>query len=391
MQVPKFNNNNSASSKINLNDYEEVEDEYGFKYMRKKQKLLLSVVAESRSAHHGGDVSVSDDEGEEEEVMSTPVPATKKQVTLMTASSSKPRLNEAFSPSTPTPSKQILENNRKKRRSSFAVAESAANNNSANSTTSSSLRTNLPPDNVKTFEYHRHIETDLPGPVKMRQLMIWACKKASAAAVGGGGSSGFITEKLVNGLINNEITTTWYQRLNSSPSSTETASTAATTPAIYYLPNPQNQELSECIELYKSYHRKLEKECETWESVKYNAANGDIGAKDSSSAKGTSAAKDISADTHTEIDNSLNVLFAEEFQNMNKWLNSLPLSIDRFDWNTKLALSFQDHAKQFCEGVFHQIFAKFFSADLPRAGRNHQRIEPMMLLRALSTNQSITN
>lgn len=334
-----------------MNDYEEVEDEYGFKYMRKKQKLLLSAV------------NVSEDE--DNEVMSTPVPVNKK-VTLSGSATNpaenKMRLNEAFSPSTPTPSKQILENNRKKRRSSFAVAveQSTSNNNNNNN---SSLRTNLPPDNVKTFEYHRHIETDLPGPVKMRQLMIWACRKA--------GSLNSSSDKLVNGLINNEITTTWYQRPNNNDNTN--------VDVVYYLPNPQNQELSECIELYKSYHQKLEKECETWESIKSlepKEINNNLLLSDTT----------ISAST-TEIDNSLNVLFAEEFQNMNKWLHSLPLSIDRFDWNTKLALSFQDHAKQFCEGVFHQIFAKFFSADLPRAGRNHQRIEPMMLLRALSTNQ----
>lgn len=344
-----------------MNDYEEVEDEYGFKYMRKKQKQLENKIYYN---HRNNE--------DEEDYMSTPVPSN-KMVTLSAPIHSSQvvagkRLNEAFSPSTPTPSKQILENNRKKRRSSFAVVEN--NNNSSSGTTSSTdssnnLNINLPPDNVKTFEYHRHIETDLPGPVKMRQLMIWACKKASRA---GDHDSGAISEKLVHGLINNKITTTWYQRPNNVSNSTN---------PVYYLPNPQNQELSECIELYKNYHLKLEKECEIWEEIRKRGPESTLNLTTSSSP------------SHPQIDNSLNVLFAEEFQNMNKWLNSLPLSIDRFDWNTKLALSFQDHAKQFCEGVFHQIFAKFFSSDLPRSGKNHQRIEPMMLLRALSANQAI--
>ena len=358
-KVPKFSN--STNSKINLNDYEEVEDEYGFRYMRKKQRLLSSCeLIYPSNAHEIGD--------EDNEIMSTPIPSNKMATVFVngkTAFVSRPRINEAFSPSTPTPSKQILENNRKKRRSSFAVVDSSTSTGATVNPNSTNLRVNLPPENVKTFEYHRHIETDLPGPVKMRQLMIWACKKAARPD----GTDRIISEKSVDGLISNEITTTWYQR----PNNTVTDS------AVYYLPNPQNQELSECIELYKSYHKKLEKECELWEDLKTQTPES-LNLISKSSIK-----------LHAEIDNSLNILFAEEFQNMNKWLNSLPLSIDRFDWNTKLALSFQDHAKQFCEGVFHQIFAKFFSSDLPRAGRNQQRIEPMMLLRALSTNQSITN
>lgn len=343
--------------------------------MRKKQKLLLAT-----------EQAQSDDE-----VMSTPVPTNKSVVTLtaatVTSSVTAPmsektaatakRFTEAFafSPSTPTPSKQILENNRKKRRSSFAVVDPNSSSNGSQQSTSnpnsSVMRIQLPPENVKTFEYHRHIETELPGPVKMRQLMIWACKKAALNGSNNtSNDSAVISEKLVSALVNNEITTTWYQRpINNN---------ADDTSAVYYLPNPQNQELTECIELYKSYHQKLEKECETWESLKLVSGS-------------SSSVKSSVNQIPTEIDNSLNVLFAEEFHNMNKWLNSLPLSIDRFDWNTKLALSFQDHAKQFCEGVFHQIFAKFFSADLPRVGKNNQRIEPMMLLRALSTNQSITN
>lgn len=314
---------------------------------------------------------MSDDD---EEIMSTPVP---KMVTLtatkLPSISRSVRANEAFSPSTPTPSKQILENNRKKRRSSFAavqrnggITSSSSSSTSSSSASASALQTQLPPENVKTVEYHRHIQTDLPGPVKMRQLMIWACQKAQGPSN--------LTSKVLEGLLSNEITTSWYQRPTNIASSDENSVT-------YYLPNPQNQELSECIDLYKNYHEKLVKECEIWEELKIKPV-GD-----------TLKKIDIKKLQVGRIDNTLNVLFAEEFQSMNKWLNSLPLSIDRLDWNTKLALSFQDHAKQFCEGLFHQIFAKFFSSDLHKNNNNinnnsNQRIEPMMILRALSTNQN---
>lgn len=329
--------------------------------MRKKQKMLNLVQKPV--------------EIEEEKVLSTPVP---KMVTLSAKivnnnnhnNNNSVRTNEAFSPSTPTPSKQILENNRKKRRSSFAAVQSSVRNSFgasvavAASVPGTNLQSQLLPENVKTSEYHRHIQTDLPGPVKMRQLMIWACKKAAKESA----DYNSMSLKLVEGLLSNEISTSWYQR---------PTNTAATSEApVYYLPNPQNQELTECIELYKNYHIKLEKECEIWEELK---------SKSSEMFK-SQAKKSIE---NVKIDNTLNVFFAEEFQTLSKWLTSLPLSIDRLDWNTKLALSFQDHAKQFCEGVFHQIFTKFFSADLPQKGKA-QRIEPMMILRALSTNQTIT-
>jgi hypothetical protein len=348
--------------------------------MRKKQKML-NLVQQSES-----------EDKKNEEVLSTPVP---KMVTLSaklinnnsnsnknnsTHSSNNNhvqtshRTNEAFSPSTPTPSKQILENNRKKRRSSFAAVQSSVRNSFGASVAAgiaagpgTNLQSQLLPENVKTNEYHRHIQTDLPGPVKMRQLMIWACKKVAKDSV----DFDSMSSKLVEGLLSNEISTSWYQR----PIGGGKELNSSDTP-VYYLPNPQNQELIECIQLYKNYHFKLEKECEIWEELKLKSSE-------------IFKFKFNKSNDNIKIDNTLNVFFAEEFQTLSKWLNSLPLSVDRLDWNTKLALSFQDHAKQFCEGVFHQIFAKFFSSDLPQRGKA-QRIEPMMILRALSTNQTIT-
>jgi hypothetical protein len=399
LQVPKFQN---SDSKINLNDYEEVEDEYGFRYMRKKQKLLLSLKQQQQqqqqqdqekeksyikmnTSHIDNDLNDHDDD-EEDCVTSTPVPKNAKVVISASSMVAKPshltsiRSNEAFSPSTPTPSKQILENARKKRRSSFATNQSATST-VRNSFGISLMQSSLPPNNVKTVEYHRHLQPDLPGPVKMRQLLIWACKKAASDRSENSASS----EKLVEALLNNEINTSWYQRpITAKDSSDENSS-------IYYLPNPQNQELSECIDLYKNYHMKLEAECQTWETLKSSSpASSILNLKQTCLLASNSSAP--------KIDTSLNQLFADELQHLNKWIHSLPMSVDRLDWNTKLALSFQDHAKQFCEGVFHQIFAKFFSSDLIRSSNKprssnksgsaiNNNFEPMMILRALSTNQ----
>ena len=99
-QVPAFSA--PSNNKINLDEYEEVEDEYGFRYMRKKQRLSPSAMA----------------------VDSTPIATSGSSITL-----SAPGHHYVATPSTPTPSKQVLENNRRKRRSSFAVM--AAQNQAA--------------------------------------------------------------------------------------------------------------------------------------------------------------------------------------------------------------------------------------------------------------------
>ncbi len=201
----------------------------------------------------------------------------------------------------------------------------------------------------------------MPGPVKMRQLLIWAVQKASnqLARASPLNALADLSEDLIEALLRNEINCSWYQR----PSISAADSSSIT----FYTPNPQNQELSECIDLYTNYQQKLAEECKTWESLQVD----DCEIKENVE----------NINNSVEIDNSLNALFAAECAQMSQWLHGLPLSIDRLDWHTKLAISFGDHSKQFCESVFHQIFAKFFAGDLQP---KKQRAEPMLVLRALS-------
>lgn len=229
----------------------------------------------------------------------------------------------------------------------------------------------LPPENVKTAEFHKHLQPDMPGPVKMRQLLIWAVQKASSQLARASPLNALadLSEDLLDSLLRNEINCSWYQR--------PPVSAAYASSAIFYTPNPQNQELSECIDLYTNYQQKLADECKIWESLQQEIEN-----------QPSSSIEDVNSDSNSnsfasavEIDNSLNALFAAECAQMSNWLQGLPLSIDRLDWHTKLAISFGDHSKQFCESVFHQIFAKFFAGDLQP---KKQRAEPMLVLRALS-------
>ena len=101
-QVPAFSA--PTNNKINLDEYEEVEDEYGFRYMRKKQRMnptnnYYSAI-ESTPTNRAASITLT---------------------APLTLNSTGNGNNYAATPSTPTPSKQVLENNRRKRRSSFAV------------------------------------------------------------------------------------------------------------------------------------------------------------------------------------------------------------------------------------------------------------------------------
>jgi hypothetical protein len=113
------------SSKINLEEYEEVEDEYGFRYMRKKQKTGLG--SSVNTAFMETPTTHSFSTNNNKNGSSAAAVASQGHIKLVA-----PMLattNYAASPSTPTPSKQVLENNRRKRRSSFAVLAAAAASN----------------------------------------------------------------------------------------------------------------------------------------------------------------------------------------------------------------------------------------------------------------------
>jgi hypothetical protein len=69
--------------------------------------------------------------------------------------------------------------------------------------------------------YHKHILPDLPGPVKMRQLLIWAVQVAAKEMLGAGARrqqqagvdwEEMIAEPLVQALHTNELSASWYQR-----------------------------------------------------------------------------------------------------------------------------------------------------------------------------------
>ena len=327
-----------------LDEYEEVEDEFGFRYMRKKQKL--SAPAKSLN-----------------EPPSTPVSAGQIHLAAPVLAAAS---NYVATPSTPTPSKQVLENNRRRRRSSFAVlaAAAAVNSTDRHSLIGSSLVSSVPP--VGSAEFHKHLIPDLPGPVKMRQLLLWACQRASQDVPRVADSQW--AEDLIQAVTKGDIETSWYQRPSEGPS-------GAAASSVIYLPNPQNQDIQDCIDLYRNYQQRLEQELRVWEALD---ADREVLKEN---VIGKLQAWNLNETTGPEAKAApiLSPTAGVTIEQLSSWLaRDLPLSVDRLDWTCKLATTFQDHAKQFCESVFHEIFAKFFASD------GEQRVEPMLVLRAMS-------
>lgn len=79
------------------------------------------------------------------------------------------------------------------------------------------------PESVPHTDYHRHIHPDLPGPVRMRQLLVWAAQEAlkdiEVRQQSRLAPESLIeaAQALIQGLMTNEVNTSWYQRPSNTP------------------------------------------------------------------------------------------------------------------------------------------------------------------------------
>lgn len=216
-----------------------------------------------------------------------------------------------------------------------------------------------PPPSVEPGSYHKHILPDLPGPLKLKQLLIWAVQKASGELQGSRKSEAdwdeIVAEPLTQGLHKNELNTSWYQR----PS----ANTGSTT---QYRPNPVNVDMRECHGLYQRYYRQLTTELGHWKSLE---AQSPTVPQLSEVSDGTATPQ---APPMTQV----------ELASVCKWLHRLPFHVDRLGWLLHLFGNFEGRSKQYCEDVFHQIFERFF------AGQKQSSANPVAVLKALSAADS---
>ena len=244
----------------------------------------------------------------------------------------------------PTPSKrQLLE--RQRRRSSLSGLSIGRRRSSVGI----GFTHDLPPSNVEVGQFHRHILPDLPGPVKMKQLLIWAVQ----SVVSGKEESEkerweeLISEPLTQGLHTNSINTSWYQRPSTSRASMATLR-----------PNPVNSDMKECVGLYQRYHRQLNNELAQWKHLEMNPS-------------------DIKEMPLGQEDSAKCESFSGDLVTICKWLNRVPFHVDRLGWLLQVYGNFEAGSKQYCENVFHQIFDRFFTS-------SHKSSNPIQVLKALS-------
>lgn len=190
----------------------------------------------------------------------------------------------------------------------------------------------------------------------MRQLLIWAVQRA-ARSTGAETLSPGMVEALVQALFANQINTSWYQRPLSL--SLETNASAPSTTR----PGPKSQELLDCIEIYEKYQAKLRTELAEWQAV--------------------SQRPPLSLPTLPTPDSPMVLTHPHgvELQALGDWMTHLPQSIDQLQWTLAVASAFEQHAHAYCEGVFHQIRAKFFNGPGTTDGTNM----PMLLMKALGS------
>lgn len=165
---------------------------------------------------------------------------------------------------------------RRRRRSSFAsIASKAGPRSSAISASISQSASacrrvtvvELPPSSVPAADYHKHLMPDLPGPIKMRQLLVWAVKHTASRSRSAHLQQ--LVERTAQALAAGEISSSWYQRPTCDPRGD----------AVGARSGPKNTELLDCIQLYQRYSakfaplpvphltRRLRRELEEWQAI----------------------------------------------------------------------------------------------------------------------------
>lgn len=116
-----------------------------------------------------------------------------------------------------------------------------------------------PHDNIDPQDYYKFLNSSMPDPNRMRQLLIWCFKKAlqnkgkSSETVRG--ITKVITDEFLEGLTNGKISTSWYNRQEAEPIERP------------ILPNPLNETNEESIILFEEKLVQIRKEKQQWENT----------------------------------------------------------------------------------------------------------------------------
>jgi kinetochore protein Mis13/DSN1 len=273
----------------------------------------------------------------------------------------------------------------------------------------------LPHPAVPSSDFHSLISTEVPGPIRMRQLLIWCTQdllrsenstkngdpsvehgsmknkvsgsedtqKSHSLPKNHSQTSTQITAKqkllqaLLEGLQNKEIETSWYQR------PVDLTEKQLIQPiGRHKLPNPRNEDIRAALAVYENFYAQLEAKKFAWEALlTENECDADPVTE-------TEALSVLDPDAHAflqvtaqEADKSMTLLKAQS-----SWLASFPFKADLVATAFSTASHFEKHAKFYCENLFKSIYYKFMvqkERSLPSA-LAAQHIDTLHLLRALS-------
>ncbi|RUP49537.1 Mis12-Mtw1 protein family-domain-containing protein [Jimgerdemannia flammicorona] len=121
----------------------------------------------------------------------------------------------------------------------------------------------LPHASILPEDFYKHISPELPGPVRMKQLLAWCGRRAIDAQrrTGSGKQAAEfakeIQEDVMNALINSQLNTSWYHRRADHDEKEESCSSEKKL-------HPQNVENAQKVTFYEATLKRLEAEDSAW-------------------------------------------------------------------------------------------------------------------------------
>lgn len=220
-----------------------------------------------------------------------------------------------------------------------------------------------PHSSIQDSEYYRHISPDLPGPLRMKQLVLWGLESLSKQHSQSPLST--VIESTIQSLLDNQLSLSWYHSSRPDPS----------TPTSL-LPNPRNTQLTVLIDTYKTFTLNAEQEIRAWELFINQAHSPQLFVSDS-------PLPELFLDSDPLLKQSEQFRKEKQHQisEMLQWTRSLPMKIDQIHRVCSLLRHHEQYIKRFTDNLFKRLNATCFpSLPQPISG------DPMLgVLRALSS------
>ncbi|CAG8813601.1 1954_t:CDS:2, partial [Racocetra persica] len=116
-----------------------------------------------------------------------------------------------------------------------------------------------PHPDVNSNEFFRHIQAEMPEPIKLRQLLVWCGQRALDKQISADENAlkiaKIIEQEVLNDLTDGKISTSWYYRQNGQEPLEKT---------LPKKPHPQNIVNQRKLEEHEATLRRLKAECEEW-------------------------------------------------------------------------------------------------------------------------------